>query len=243
MDPFYTEQLASAAIFYNEKLIPALIFYKEQLVPALNKGFIMSVMLIVPSAIFGLLGGVLVGTMRVFGAKPVRILCNCYTSFFRGVPLMVQLFIIYYGLPNIGIYFDAYTAAITSFILCSSAYNSEYIRGALIAIKQGQLNAGAALGMSKVQTIIWIVIPQAFRRALPGCGNEVIYLIKYSSLAYLVSCIELTGEAKALAAETFRFTEAFTFVAVYYLILVTIATFILKKIEQKLAIPGFGTEN
>ncbi|MGL1933343.1 MAG: amino acid ABC transporter permease [Desulfotalea sp.] len=217
-------------------------FYTEQLIPALNKGFITSVMLIVPSAILGLLGGVIIGTLRVFGAKPVRIFCNCYTSFFRGIPLMVQLFIIYYGLPNVGIYFDAYWAAVTGFILCSSAYNSEYIRGALLAIKKGQLDAGAALGMSKVQTIVWIVIPQAFRRALPGCGNEIIYLIKYSSLAYIVSCVELTGEAKALAAETFRFTEAFTVVAIYYLILVTIATFILKKVEEKLAIPGFGVE-
>ena len=155
---------------------------------------------------------------------------------------MVQLFILYYGFPNIGIYFDAYTAAVIGFILCSSAYNSEYIRGALLAIKSGQLRAASALGMSTTQALVWIIIPQAFRRALPGCGNEIIYLIKYSSLAYIVSCIELTGEARAIAAQSFRFTEAFTVVACYYLILVTIATFLLQKVEQRLAIPGFGVK-
>ncbi|CAG35757.1 amino acid ABC transporter permease [Desulfotalea psychrophila] len=215
-------------------------FYSQELIPALNRGLITSVMLIVPSAIFGLLGGVVIGTLRVFGNAPVRRLFNIYASVFRGVPLMVQLFILYYGLPNIGIYLDAYGAAVIGFILCSSAYNSEYIRGALQAIKSGQLKAGAALGMSKVQTIVWIVIPQAFRKALPGCGNEVIYLIKYSSLAYIVSCIELTGEARAIASQTFRFTEAFTVVACYYLILVTIASYILKRVEKRLEIPGFG---
>lgn len=215
-------------------------FYTQELLPALNRGFVMSVMLIVPSAIFGLIGGIVVGTLRVYGNPLVRKIFNTYTSLLRGVPLMVQLFIIYYGLPNVGIYFEAYTAAVISFILCSSAYNSEYIRGALLAIKSGQLNAASALGMSKTKAIIWIIIPQAFRRALPGCGNEVIYLIKYSSLAYIVSCIELTGEARAIAAQSFRFTEAFTIVACYYLVLVTIATYLLKKYEEYLAIPGFG---
>jgi polar amino acid transport system permease protein len=217
-------------------------FYTQELLPALNRGFVMSIMLIIPSALFGLLGGIIIGTLRVFGSRPVRRLFNTYTAVFRGVPLMVQLFIIYYGLPNIGIYFEAYTAAVIGFILCSSAYNSEYIRGALLGIKSGQLKAASALGMSKPRAIIWIIIPQAFRRALPGCGNEVIYLIKYSSLAYIVSCIELTGEARAIAAQSFRFTEAFSVVACYYLLLVTIATYILKKVEERLAIPGFGTK-
>lgn len=97
--------------------------------------------------------------------------------------------------------------------------------------------------MSKTQALLWIIIPQAFRRALPGCGNEIIYLIKYSSLAYIVSCIELTGEARAIAAQSFRFTEAFMVVACYYLVLVTIATYLLKKFEQRLAIPGFGPQH
>lgn len=215
-------------------------FYTEQLLPAINRGLWMSVLLIVPSAIMGQLLGIGIGCLRVFGNRFVQKLLNFYTSLFRGVPLMVQLFILYYGLPKIGIYLEPAEAAIIGFTLCSGAYNSEYIRGALISIREGQLKAAAALGMSKLQTVLWIVIPQAFRRALPGCGNEVIYLIKYSSLAYIITCIELTGEARGIAAQTFRFTESFMVVGAYYLFLVTVASYILKKFEERLYIPGFG---
>lgn len=215
-------------------------FYSEQLLPAINRGLWMSVLLIVPSAVMGQLLGICIGCLRVFGNKVVQKLMNFYTSLFRGVPLMVQLFILYYGLPKIGIYLEPAEAAIIGFTLCSGAYNSEYIRGALISIREGQLKAAAALGMSRVQTVLWIVIPQAFRRALPGCGNEVIYLIKYSSLAYIITCIELTGEARGIAAQTFRFTESFMVVGAYYLFLVTVASYILKKFEERLYIPGFG---
>ncbi len=217
-------------------------FYTQELIPALNRGVVMSTLLIVPSATLGLIGGILVGTMRVFGPPAVRRVFSWYTAFFRGVPLMVQLFILYYGLPNIGIYLNAYVAAVVGFTLCSAAYHSEYIRGALLSIKDGQLKAAAALGMNTFQAVVWVIIPQAFRRALPGCGNEIIYLIKYSSLAYIVSCIEITGEARAIAAQTFRFTEAFTVVACYYLFLVTIATYLLKKAEKSVAVPGFGVK-
>ena len=86
----------------------------------------------------------------------------------------------------------------------------------------------------------WIIIPQAARRALPGCGNEIIYLIKYSSLAYLVTCMELMGEGKVVASDTFRFTEVFIAVGAYYLAMVTLATFLLRWLEDRFRIPGFG---
>jgi len=152
----------------------------------------------------------------------------------------VQLFILYFGLPNIGIYLSPYMAAVTGFTLCSGAYQSEYVRGALLSIKNGQHLGAQALGFTRFQTIFWIIVPQAVRRALHGCGNEIIYLIKYSSLAFIVTCIELTGEGKTIATEYFRFTEVFALIGLYYLVLVTIAMFILKKIEKVLHIPGFG---
>ncbi|UZP69154.1 amino acid ABC transporter permease [Desulfovibrio mangrovi] len=216
--------------------------FLNQLIPALNKGLWMSALLIIPSAIFGTIFGVIVGTLRVFGSNAVRRIFDGYTALFRGVPLMVQLFVFYFGLPTFGIYFEAYGASVTCFILCSAAYHSEYVRGALLSIREGQLKAGAALGMSRVQTVMWIVVPQAFRRALPGCGNEIVYLIKYSSLAYLISCMEVTGEARAIAAKTFRFTEVFMVLALYYLFLVSIASWLLKKFEDRLYIPGFGRQ-
>lgn len=200
----------------------------------------MSVALIVPSAIGGVLIGIGAGCVRAFGNTPSRMVANFYAALFRGTPLVVQLFVLYFGLPNIGIYLSPYAAAVIGFMLCSGAYQSEYVRGALLSIKKGQYAGAQALGMTSFQTIFWIIVPQAVRRALHGCGNEIIYLIKYSSLAYIVTCMELTGEGKTIATEYFRFTEVFMIIGLYYLALVTIAGVILKRIENVLYIPGFG---
>lgn len=215
-------------------------FLLERLIPALNDGVLMSLSLIIPAGLLGLCLGVVVGTLRAFGGPVLTSVFNGYAALFRGTPLVIQLFILYFGLPNVGIYFQPYTAAVLGFTLCSAAYHSEYIRGGLLSIKRGQLLAAQALGFSTFSTLITIIIPQAFRRALPGCGNEIIYLIKYSSLAYVITCFELTGKAKVVASETFRFSEVFMVVGVYYLFLVSIATFGLHKLEKKLHIPGFG---
>ena len=216
-------------------------FFSNDLLPALNKGLLVSLALISPAGTLGFAGGVLLGCARAFGPSWLRRTGDGYTALVRGVPLAVQLMLIYYALPKLGIFFPPYGAALTSFILCTAAYQSEYVRGALLSIRQGQIRAAQALGFSTWQTIAWIVIPQAARRALPGCGNEIIYLIKYSSLAYLVTCMELMGEGKVVASDTFRFTEVFLTVGLYYLLLVTLATFLLHWLEKRFHIPGFGT--
>jgi polar amino acid transport system permease protein len=214
-------------------------FYQE-LFTSLNRGLVMSIALIVPAALGGVFLGIVAGSVRTFGGPVGRRLGDFYAAVFRGTPLVVQLFVLYFGLPNLGIYFTPYLAAVTGFTLCSGAYQSEYVRGALLSIKSGQYQGAQALGFTTLQTIIWIIVPQAVRRALHGCGNEVIYLIKYSSLAFIVTCIELTGEGKTIATEYFRFTEVFAVIGVYYLIMVSLAILILKRIERHLAIPGFG---
>lgn len=214
-------------------------FYQE-LLTSLNRGLIMSIALIIPSAVGGVLIGIVAGSIRTFGGSFVRTLADAYAAVFRGTPLVVQLFILYFGLPNIGIYLSPYLAAVIGFTLCSGAYQSEYVRGALLSIKSGQYLGAQALGFTTFQAICWIIVPQAVRRAIHGCGNEIIYLIKYSSLAFIVTCIELTGEGKTIATEYFRFTEVFTIIGLYYLGLVTLAMLILKNIEQRLYVPGFG---
>ncbi len=218
-------------------------FYGQHLIPALNDGLWISILLILPSATGGLALGILTGTIRTFGSPWLKRIGNFYAGIFRGTPLVVQLFILYFGLPNIGIYLSPYAAAVTGFILCSGAYHSEYIRGGLLAIKRGQLMAAKSLGFSSTGTIFWIVLPQAMRRALPGCGNEIIYLIKYSSLAYIITCIEITGQARDVATTYFRFTESFFVAGLYYLALVSIAGIALGKLEKKLYIPGFGKQH
>jgi polar amino acid transport system permease protein len=218
-------------------------FYGQHLIPALNDGLWISILLILPSASGGLALGILTGTIRTFGSPWLKRIGNTYAGIFRGTPLVVQLFILYFGLPNLGIYLSPYAAAVTGFILCSGAYHSEYIRGGLLAIKRGQLMAAKSLGFSSTGSVFWIVLPQAMRRALPGCGNEVIYLIKYSSLAYIITCIEITGQARDVATTYFRFTESFFVAGLYYLALVSVAGIALGKLEKKLYIPGFGKQH
>lgn len=216
-----------------------LLFLREEVLPAFLKGTRMSVLLIVPSAILGTTIGVLAGSLRVYGHRTAARALDAYVALFRGIPLVVQLFIWYFGLPHLGIYLSPYAASVVGFSLCSGAYQSEYVRGALLSIKRGQNLAAQALGFSTFQMVRAIILPQAFRRALPGCGNEIIYLIKYSSLAYMVTCIELTGEAKILASHSFKYLEVFFTVGAFYLAMVSVAGWILHRLEEHLSIPGF----
>ncbi len=216
-----------------------LLFIQQEVLPFLFKGLIVSIELIIPSALFGFLIGIIVGVLRVFGNPFATMIANTYVAIFRGFPLVIQLFIWYFGLPHLGIYLNPFLASVIGFSLCSGAYQSEYIRGAFLSIKKGQLLAAESLGFTKVQMIFSVILPQAFRRALPGCGNEIIYLIKYSSLAYMITCIELTGQGKIIASETFKYTEIFFIVGIFYLVLTSAASRLLHNLENRLRLPGF----
>lgn len=212
---------------------PIIEFY-----PHLLAGLAVTLELIVCAAPLGLVIGIVIAVSRAYGGPIFSPLAYIYQIIFRGTPLLLQLFIIYYGLPRLGIVLNPLTAAIIGFGLCSGAYHSEYFRGALLSIPIGQLEAARTLGMGKLQTIRSIILPQMIRRAIPGCSNEITYLIKYSSLAYLVTVIDLTGQGRLIAYATFRFFDVFLIVGLIYLGLVTIANHLLQRLERKVRIPG-----
>jgi len=213
-------------------------FLTDILLPPLMEGLVVTLKLIICSIPFGLAAGMLIAIGRAYGNRYVSFLCRLYVIIFKGCPLLMLLFIIYFGLPSMGISFEPFTASVIGFVICNGAYNSEYIRGGLQSVKSGQMSAALALGMTRRQAITSIVLPQAMRRALPGISNEIIYLIKYSSLAYMLTCIELTGAGKIVASRYFRFTFVFLVVGIIYLILVSIASKLLRMLENKLEIPG-----
>ncbi|MDR2386692.1 MAG: amino acid ABC transporter permease [Deltaproteobacteria bacterium] len=234
-------------------------FYSKILIPALNQGLWLSLLIIVPSAGLGIVIGVLAGAGRAAGPNWLKGLLDLYVSIFRGTPLVVQLTMWYYGLPSVSrflgslmaplglpdftwkfLVFSPYVASVVAFTLCSGAYQSEYIRGAILSMKKGQFQAAKSLGFTNSQTFWYITAPVAIRRALHGCGNEIIYLIKYSSLALLVTIQELTGKSSALASYYFRPLECYLLTALYYLALVSLATFLLSWLEKKLHVPGLG---
>jgi polar amino acid transport system permease protein len=213
-------------------------FIFDILWPALVPGIVLTLELIALSAPFGLLLGMGVALGRQYGGRPLSALCSAYVIFIKGCPLLLLLFTLYFGLPSIGITFTAFEASIIGFVLCNGAYNSEYIRGGILSIKDGQIVAAHALGMTKAQTIRNIVLPQAMRRAIPGLSNEFIYLIKYSSLAYMITVVELSGAGKLVASKYFMFTETFMAIGVVYLVLVTITTLAVNQLEKKVRVPG-----
>jgi len=148
----------------------------------------------------------------------------------------VQLFILYYGLPSVGVNLNPVIAAIIGFTLNSGAYQAEYLRGSIQSISSGQMIAARSMGMNKLSSIKNIILPQALRNTIPAWSNELIYLLKYSSIAYLILVPELTAQGKFIAADTFRYLEIFSMIAIIYLILTIILTEILDRFEQKIRI-------
>ncbi|NYT06363.1 MAG: amino acid ABC transporter permease [Methanomicrobiales archaeon] len=215
-----------------------MLFISDILLPALLEGLVITLQLIVAAAPFGFLLGIGIAVGRTYGGRATEFACKAFVTFIKGCPLLLLLFMLYFGLPSVGISFSPFVAAVIGFICCNAAYNSEYIRGALLSVKEGQMIAAQALGMTRTQAIRFIILPQALRRAIPGITNEFIYLIKYSSLAYMLTVIELAGAGKIVATKYFTYTETFLFVGLLYLGLVTITTVTADAIEKKYAVPG-----
>ncbi|CCJ37166.1 ABC-type amino acid transport system, permease component [Methanoculleus bourgensis MS2] len=215
-------------------------FIFDILLPALMQGLVITLQLIVCSAPFGLALGIGVAAGRQYGGPILSRVCKTFVFLIKGTPLLLLLFILYFGLPSIGITLSAFAASVIGFVLCNGAYNSEYVRGALLSIKDGQMVAAQALGMTRAQAIKNVILPQALRRAIPGLSNEFIYLIKYSSLAYMITVVELSGVGKNVATKYFIYTETFMVVGIVYLVLVTITTVAVSILEKRVAVPGMN---
>ncbi|MEM1583639.1 MAG: amino acid ABC transporter permease [Nitrososphaerota archaeon] len=210
----------------------------ESFISDLLKGWITTIEILAISVPASVLLGLGLAVARVYGNRMISLIASGFVALLRGLPLVVTLLIIFFALPKLGIYFSPFWAAVTAFIMCSGAYQSEYVRGAIRSIDVGQSLAAQALGMSKLQEITHIILPQAFRRALPGITNEIIYLILYSSLAYLVGVQELFAIAKHFNSLQFRPIEIFSTTALIYAFMATIATLGFRRLEMKLRIPG-----
>ncbi|WP_311273630.1 MULTISPECIES: amino acid ABC transporter permease [unclassified Rhizobium] len=167
----------------------------------------------------GLVLGAALCAARISPLRSIRTASAIYTSFFRGVPLLVQLLLFYYMLPVIGLNVPAMVAAVGTVGLCSSAYVAEYLRGAINAIPPGQREAAVTLGFAPTRIWTRIILPQAFRISLPALINELILLVKASSLVSLVGITELTRTSQALSSATYRPLEIFSSAAAVYLII------------------------
>ena len=208
--------------------------------PLLAHGLILTLEITVTCIALGFVLGVILALMRVYGGKWLSIPASIYIQIFRGTPLLVQLLMVYYGLPSWGIRFSAFTSGVLALGLNTAAYQAEYFRGAIQAVKQGQLLAARSMGMSMVQAARYIVLPQAFRIVIPSWSNELILMLKYSSIVFSITLLDLMGVGKRIASHNFRYFEVYIVVALFYLALVFIITQLLRLLEKKVHIPGLG---
>jgi cystine transport system permease protein len=182
----------------------------------------------------GLIVALLVALGRMSKFKPLSMLCALYVWVIRGTPLLVQLFIIFYGLPTLGVVWTPFTSAIVGLTISQGAYNYEVIRGALMGIPKGKHEAPQSLGMSKWQTLIHVIIPQAALTAVPALGNSFISLLKDTSLTSVLTVQEIFMRAKQISAIAYKPMLLYCEAALVYLIFSTFLTFIQNAMEKKL---------
>jgi len=209
-------------------------------VPQLAQGLVLTVEITAACVALGAALGLLLAVGRVYGRGPIRAVCTTYIHIFRGTPLLVQLAILYFGLPTWGITLSRFTCAVLALGLNSAAYQAEYFRGAIQSVDTGQLAAARALGMSRWRAVGSIVIPQALRLVLPSWSNELILMLKYSSVVFSISLYDLMGVGKRLASRHFRYFEVFLVVALFYLVVVFLISRPLRMLERRIRIPGLG---
>ena len=202
--------------------------------PLMLKGAGWTLVLAVASAVFGALVGALVALVRLAKIPLLATLAALYVSGFRGTPLLVQLFVIYFGLPSIGIQFDPITAGILGLSLNVGAYLSETLRGAINGVAHGQWDAARSLGLTQMQVMRHVVGPQALRLAVPSLSNSLISLTKDTSLVSVIAVSELMLVTKEVIATTFQpFPLYLTAAAIYWALSASFES-LQKKLERRL---------
>ncbi len=220
------------------ELFESYIYILERYYPLLLEGLKNTLLLTGVSFILGFLIGLPLALARIYGPRPVKWLATAFIELIRGTPMIVQLFVVYYALPQLGIVLSALAAAFLGMGINSGAYQAEYFRGAIRSIPSGQMEAALSLGMTRLQAIRYVILPQALRVVIPAWTNELVYLLKYSSVAYFLTVVELVYAGKIIGARTFKYLEVYTIIAVIYLIIALVFMKVSRRIEEKVAIPG-----
>jgi len=201
--------------------------------PFLLQGAWWTVVLSLGGMFFGLLLGFGLALLRLYAFWPLQWLARVYVSFFRGTPLLVQLFMIYYGLPQLGIQLDPLPAALIGFSLNMAAYTAEILRAAIASIDRGQWEAAASIGMGRAQTLYRAILPQAARTALPPLGNSFISLVKDTALAATIQVPELFRQAQLITARTFEIFTMYLAAALIYWLLASVLAYFQGRLEHR----------
>ena len=210
----------------------------ELFLESFSKIFISGIVITLPLALVSFIIAMLIAivcAMIQYAKVPVvKNIVQFYIWIFRGTPMLVQLFIMYFGMQSIGVRISAITATIIVFSLNTGAYCAETIRGSIESVPQGQMEAGYCVGMSYMQIMMHIILPQAFRSAFPSLFNNLISLVKDTSLAANITVTEMFMQTERIAGRTYQFMQLYIEVALVYLIFCTVLTWLQSWGEKKL---------
>jgi L-cystine transport system permease protein len=219
----------------SDKMVRVIDIFIQSFLPMLKAGIAFTVPLTILSFALGLLLAFITAIVRVTNLKILSSIAKFYVWIIRGTPLLVQLFIIFYGLPSVGLTINAFVSAVIGFTISVGAYNSETIRAAILSISKGQWEAAQALGMSKFLTLRRIIIPQAVRVAVPPLANSFISLLKDTSLAAAITVTEMFQVSQQITARTYEPLLLYCEVAIIYLIFSSILSLLQNHTELKFA--------
>ncbi|MBB5781818.1 amino acid ABC transporter permease [Nonomuraea jabiensis] len=202
--------------------------------PDLIAGLGITLMLGVVSFILGSALGAMITLGRISGSRVLRALAAAYVSVFRGTPLLIQIMIVYYGLPQLGLEIPPIPSAIVAFTLFSAAYLSENFRAGVLGVDKGQWEAAASMAMPYWKTLRRVIFPQAIRIATPAVGSRFVALMKDTSLASAVTVVELTRIAEGIGTSTFRYMEALLLVGILYWLVNTVLQIGQQALEKRM---------
>lgn len=202
--------------------------------PMLYAGLVFTIPITLISFFLGLLLGFIVALLRLYGPAPLKNVVRFYVWIIRGTPLLVQLFLIFYALPSVGITLDAFPAAVIGFTLNVGAFTSEVIRATLLSVAKGQWEAAHSIGMSWEQSLRYIILPQAARVAVPPLSNTFISLVKDTSLASVITVPELFLAAQRIAAVTYQPLILYSEAALLYLLICSVLSYLQSRLELRL---------
>ncbi len=204
--------------------------------PFLVQGAFLTLKISLISLFFGFVFGLIAALLKLSNNVILRYLGSFYIWIIRSTPLLVQLFLIYFGLPQIGVDLGPFMSGVLALAINTGAYNAETIRGGIISVPHGQMEAARSLGMPSAMAMRRIILPQAIRMAIPALGNNFVILIKDTSLVSTITLVELTLTAQRLIGSTYKPFEMYLMAAVLYSVLTTTTSVLLGKLEKKIAV-------
>lgn len=216
----------------------------QEAMPYILQGAIVTVGIVLGAMGIGLILGVPVAVIQVYAPRTLRLLAGVYVWFFRGIPVLVLLFLFYFGLFSlIGLNISAFLSAIVVLGLRGVAYQSQIFRGAILSLPQGQMKAARALGMSDLQAIQSIILPQALRLSIPGWSNEYSIVLKDSAIAFVLGTSEIMSRTHFVASRTYEHLPLYIAAAAVFFVLTTIGIRSLRALEKRVSLPGYSARH